>query len=157
VRIGFALNEQPVLVDCPPCKSLLAVLREDLGLAEPREGCGRGLCGFCLVFLEEDLVSACLTPVFRVAGHQVTTIERMRQEKLFADLEAALEGLAGEGPCRDAVLMSVFALLGQIDRLTYEDYVDAMAGTICPEAGYPQIYDRIQNLGGARSRRWQRS
>jgi aerobic-type carbon monoxide dehydrogenase small subunit (CoxS/CutS family) len=87
----------------------------------------------------------------------VTTIDRIRREKLFAELETALAGLVGDGPGRNAIMMSVYALLGQIDRLTYEDFVDAMAGTVCPEAGYESIYERIQNLSGLRNERWQKS
>src|SRR5207248_10077849 len=71
----FTVNRQPRQVDVAPETPLLWVLRDTLGLTGTKFGCGAGLCGACTVHLEGSPVRSCSTPVSRVAGKDVVTIE----------------------------------------------------------------------------------
>ena len=74
-RLGFTLNGRPVAFDVAPTRRLSEVLRDDAGLTGTKVGCDAGDCGACTVLVDGRPVCACLTPVARVAGRQVTTVE----------------------------------------------------------------------------------
>ena len=74
--ISFIVNTIPVTVETDPVRTLLEVLREDLGLTGTKQGCDlEGECGACTVLLDGRPVRSCLTPVGKVAGRRVETVE----------------------------------------------------------------------------------
>lgn len=74
--IRFTVNVIPVSVEADPVRTLLEVLREDLGLTGTKQGCDlEGECGACTVLLDGRPVRSCLTPVGKVAGRCVETVE----------------------------------------------------------------------------------
>ncbi len=73
--ISFTLNGKPVNVDDDPSTPLLWVLRDSLGLTGTKFGCGMALCGACTVHLDGKAIRSCVSPLARVAGKRVTTIE----------------------------------------------------------------------------------
>ena len=74
--ISFTVNTIPVTVETDPVRTLLEVLREDLGLTGTKQGCDlEGECGACTVLLDGRPVRSCLTPVGKVAGRRVETVE----------------------------------------------------------------------------------
>src|SRR6476620_5570879 len=75
MKIDFELNGSPRSIECEPEKPLLWVLREDLHLTGAKYGCGVAQCGCCTVHLDGDAVRSCVTPIQRVKGRKVTTIE----------------------------------------------------------------------------------
>src|ERR1700751_1024311 len=78
-RITFTLNGGSRSVSTDPRRSLLEVLREDLGLTGSKYGCGEGECRACTVFLNGESTPSCLTPIRNVDGQTVVTIEGMAQ------------------------------------------------------------------------------
>src|SRR6478735_6194585 len=75
-RVAFTCNGTSVAVDAFPGESLLSVLRERLGIVSAKDGCApQGQCGCCTVLVDGDARVACVTPVARVAGREVTTVE----------------------------------------------------------------------------------
>src|SRR5262249_36867933 len=74
-KIIFILNGKSTTVEVDPDKPLLWVLREDLDLTGTKYGCGMAICGCCTVHLDGDAIRSCVTPIARVEGKQVTTIE----------------------------------------------------------------------------------
>src|SRR5689334_2272201 len=78
MSIAFVLNGDSVVVDADPDRgeSLLNVLRERLGIMSAKDGCApQGQCGCCTVLVDGEPRVACVTPIARVEGRAVTTIE----------------------------------------------------------------------------------
>jgi len=76
MQISFLLNDQLTFVRVDPARTLLDVLRNELGLTGTKQGCDlEGECGACTVLLDGRPVRSCLTPMAKVAGREVTTIE----------------------------------------------------------------------------------
>src|SRR5689334_12022573 len=73
--LEFTVNGEPVEQLVQPYSTLLDVLREDLGLTGPKEGCGTGDCGACTVHLDGEPVASCLVLALQARGRQVRTIE----------------------------------------------------------------------------------
>ncbi|MGD8501615.1 MAG: 2Fe-2S iron-sulfur cluster-binding protein, partial [Phycisphaerales bacterium] len=72
--ISFKLNDKSVNVTTDGDRSLLWVLRTDLGLTGTKYGCGKGLCGACTVIVDDSAVRSCIVPVSSVKGKTVLTI-----------------------------------------------------------------------------------
>jgi hypothetical protein len=72
---SFLLNEKSVQVDVDPTTPLLWVLRDSLEMTGTKFGCGMALCGACTVHLDGRAIRSCVSPLSRVAGKRVTTIE----------------------------------------------------------------------------------
>ena len=155
MTVSFRLNDGDVSLDVPAERRLLDILRSDLGQGGTPEGCGRGSCGSCYVFLDGEVVSSCLIPAFRVQGRRVTTIERLREEKLFGDMERALDDILQKGSCRQGLLVTLYSLLPQVDRMTREDFLAALSGNVCHCTGYRRLHDRMRRFAALRAKRWQ--
>ena len=73
--IQFTLNDNPVRIEVDDGRTLLWVLRTDLGLTGAKFGCGEGICGACTVLVDDRTVRSCQITVGSVAGKKITTIE----------------------------------------------------------------------------------
>ena len=153
--VSFRLNDKDVTLEVPAERRLLDILRDAQGLTGTSEGCGRGSCGSCFVFVDGEVMASCLVPAFRAAGRRITTIERLREEKLFADMEQAVDDIVQKGACRAGLLVTLYSLLGQVDRMSREEFLAALSGNICPCTGYRQLYDRLRRFASLRGKRWQ--
>jgi hypothetical protein len=98
MAITFTVNNKPASVDAAPETPLLWVVREHLKLTGTKYGCGVGMCGACTVHLDGRAVRSCQTPVARVAGKNVTTIEGLRPITIIR-----CNGLGWICRCRNAV------------------------------------------------------
>jgi aerobic-type carbon monoxide dehydrogenase small subunit (CoxS/CutS family) len=152
VTRSFLVNGKRVNVDAPPLKSLLRVLREDCGLADVRQGCERGSCGACLVFVNGDLASSCLVPFHTLAEARVDTPDGLRGRRDFQELERALEeGRAFQcGFCSNGVLLAAYSLLRGGRSPTEEAVRDALSGNLCRCGSYAGIVDTVVKLGASR-------
>jgi carbon-monoxide dehydrogenase small subunit len=155
VIVSFVLNDKEVTVEVPAERRLLDILCNDLGLDATYEGCGRGSCGSCYVFVDGEVMASCLVPAFRAAGRRITTVERLREERLFSDMEQAVDAIVQRGTCRAGLLVTLYSLLGQVDRLSREDFLAALSGNICHCTGYRQLYDRLRRFASMKGKRWQ--
>jgi len=77
VKLAFELNGEPVEVAFAPHKTLLEVLREDLGLTGTKHGCELGECGTCAVLVDGKPVLSCLVLGLACAGRRLKTVEGM--------------------------------------------------------------------------------
>jgi nicotinate dehydrogenase subunit A len=111
--IRFRLNGVETDIDADSDSSLLAVLRGPLGMTGPHFGCGANECGACNVMIGDHAVASCDTPMWSVAGKDVTTIEGLGSPEKPHPLQRAFiaEQAIQCGYCVAGILMSAAALL----------------------------------------------
>src|SRR5213080_5094185 len=114
-KIGFELNGEPVEVAFAPHKTLLEVLREDLGLTGTKHGCELGECGTCTVLVDGEPVLSCLALPIAIEGRQITTVEGMAEGGELHPLQQAFAelGAAQCGYCTPGILLTAQALLDE--------------------------------------------
>src|SRR5215813_2127957 len=113
-HVTFILNGKSTSLGVELEKPLLWVLREDLGLTGTKYGCGIALCGCCTVNLNGDAIRSCVTPLARVEGKSVTTIEGLSPDLSHPVQEAWLEMQTPQcGYCQPGQMMSAACLLAQ--------------------------------------------
>jgi aerobic-type carbon monoxide dehydrogenase small subunit (CoxS/CutS family) len=127
-------------------RSLLHVLREELGLTGTKYGCGEGECGACKVLVDGVAVRSCTTPVGELVGRSVTTIEGLALgDRLHPVQQAFLD--AGAFQCGYCIPGMILAAASLLERNPHPDDVEiraAMDGNICRCGGYLRILDAVQ-------------
>ena len=113
--IALTVNGQPRTLQVEADRPLLDVLRHELGLKATRLGCGLGQCGACTVLLDGRAVTACDTPLWSVAGKEVTTLEGLGTREAPHPLQAAFveEQALQCGWCTSGLIMRAAELLQQ--------------------------------------------
>src|SRR5215510_14556684 len=140
----FILNGKSTTVEVDPDKPLLWVLREDLGLTGTKYGCGMAICGCCTVHLDGDAVRSCVTPISRVTGKRVTTIEGLSQDLSHPVQRAWMEVQVPQcGFCQPGQMMSAACLLAQNPKPSDADIAEAMSGNLCRCGTYQRIRNAI--------------
>ena len=155
--VKLRVNRKEHAVEVAPDTPLLWVLRETLGLTGTRFGCGMAQCGACTVHLNGEAVRACVTPVSRAAGKEVTTIEGLSRD-LSHPLQRAwiAEDVPQCGWCQSGQIMAAAVLLRENPRPTDDDIDDAMTGNLCRCGTYQRIRRaihlaaKLKDEGGAR-------
>jgi aerobic-type carbon monoxide dehydrogenase small subunit (CoxS/CutS family) len=127
-------------------RSLLEVLRDDLGVTGPKFGCGEGVCGACTVLIGRRAVTACTMPAEEAAGQRVTTVEGLAEDGILHPVQQAwLEAGAMQcGYCTPGWLMAAAALLNQVAHPDDERTAAALAGQVCRCCTYPRIQRAIR-------------
>ncbi|MBK8978333.1 MAG: (2Fe-2S)-binding protein [Planctomycetes bacterium] len=149
----FVVNGEPHEVAYAPHKTLLEVLREDLGLTGTKHGCELGECGACTVLLDGTPVVSCLVLAQEVEGRAIRTIEGLADgpdlhplQDLFAEL-----GASQCGYCSAGFMLAASELLERNPDPTRDEIRAAVAGNICRCTGYIKIFEAIE-LAAARLR-----
>jgi aerobic-type carbon monoxide dehydrogenase small subunit (CoxS/CutS family) len=139
-------NSHPLELE--PHRSLLDVLREDLGLTGTKKGCNAGDCGACTVLLDGAPVNACLVLAVQVDGHEVTTIEGVAIDGQLHPLQEAFieHGAAQCGFCTPGILMNSIALLRETPSPTRSEIQESLSGNLCRCTGYVQVIEAIQSV-----------
>jgi xanthine dehydrogenase iron-sulfur cluster and FAD-binding subunit A len=134
-------------------KTLLSMLREDLGLTGSKEGCSEGDCGSCTLWLDGIAVLGCLTPAVRAHGAEVVTIEGINGKAAgsLSPMQQALvnEGAVQCGYCTPGIVMAGEALLAEKIMATHTDIRNAMAGNLCRCTGYYKIIRAVESAAAA--------
>ena len=142
------VNSTPYELDVPPQRSLLQVLREELGLMGPREACGVGMCGSCTVLVDGKAVSSCLLLVPQVVGKQIITVEGLAKNgKLHPVQQAFIDHHAFQCSfCTPGFIMAVIALLAEKPNPSDDDVREHLAGNLCRCGSYPEILAAVRSL-----------
>ncbi|HEX7891976.1 MAG TPA: (2Fe-2S)-binding protein [Ramlibacter sp.] len=132
-QVKFKVDGKPVNVDAAPEMPLLYALRGDLGLANPKFGCGLAQCGACTVHLEGQPARSCVLPVSAVAGREVTTIAGLGTPEKPHPLQAAwlAEQVPQCGYCTSGWMMTAAALLKTNPKASDAEIRDALTGLKC--------------------------
>jgi isoquinoline 1-oxidoreductase alpha subunit len=138
--IVLRVNGTEERLDVDPEMPLLWALRDVLGLTGTKYGCGEALCGACTIHLDGEAIRACVTPVRRAAGREVTTIEGLSAggdhplQRAWVDLAVPQCGY-----CQAGQIMSAAALLAKKPKPTDADIDQSLAGNICRCGTYLRI------------------
>lgn len=127
-------------------RSLLEVLREDLGITGPKLGCGEGACGACTVLIGRRAVTSCTTPAAEAAGQRVITVEGLAEDGLAHPVQQAwLEtGAMQCGYCTPGWLTAAAALLNRISHPDDASIAAELAGHVCRCCTYPRIRHAVR-------------
>jgi carbon-monoxide dehydrogenase small subunit len=152
-KLAFELRVNGVNHDLlvAPERTLLEVLREDLGLTGAKEGCGVGACGTCTVLLDGVPVRSCLTLACEAEGREILTIEGLAdtwpgrgEGELHPVQEAFVERHGIQcGFCTPGMILSAVALLGENPRPSEQEVRQALSGQVCRCTGYAKIVDSV--------------
>jgi isoquinoline 1-oxidoreductase alpha subunit len=147
--IRLNVNGKQYEIDVEDDTPLLWALRENVGLAGTRYGCGVAQCGACTVHLEGMAVRSCSVPVSEAANKNVVTIEGLAQNnKLHAVQQAWLEADVPQcGYCQSGMIMAVAALLKDNPKPTDADIDDAITN-ICRCGTYNRVRAAIHSAAG---------
>ncbi len=146
IRIALKVNGEPAEITLEASKTLLEVLREDLGLSGTKHGCELGECGTCAVLLNGRPVLSCLVLAAECEGSEVVTVEGLADgaalhplQEAFADL-----GAAQCGYCTPAMLTTAKALLDRNPDPSRREIREALSGVLCRCTGYLQIFEAVE-------------
>jgi carbon-monoxide dehydrogenase small subunit len=145
-HIRLTLNGEQVDVSFAPYKTLLEVLREDLGHTGTKHGCELGECGACAVLLNGKPVLSCLVLALECAGHEVLTVEGLAADGKLHPLQDAFAdlGAAQCGYCTPAILVTAKSLLDVNPHPSRDQIRVALSGTLCRCTGYLQIFEAVE-------------
>jgi len=144
--IRFTVNGKAVTLEADPDRTLLWVLRTDLGLTGTKYGCGVGLCGSCTVVLDGREVRACQTNLAAVRDKTVTTIEGLARDGRLHPLQRAFAEHGGFqcGYCTPGMIMNAYRLLVRNPAPTRAEIIQGMEGNLCRCGAHQRIVQAIE-------------
>jgi aerobic-type carbon monoxide dehydrogenase small subunit (CoxS/CutS family) len=153
--IAFTVNGQPRNVTTDPTRPLLEVLREDLQMTGTKFGCGEGRCGACTVLVGGKSEHSCVTPLEKVEGQKIITIEGLAQGDMLHPVQEAFleEGASQCGFCAPGMIMALIGLLMEKAKPTEAEVASRMEGNICRCCNYPKLHKAIHRAVAAQAGR----
>lgn len=147
MNVSLNVNGQQRTLSTDPQRPLLEVLREEFQLTGTKYGCGEGQCGACTVLVDGRRLLSCVTPVSRVDGKTITTIEGLAQGDALHPVQEAFlaEGAIHCGYCTPGMVLSTVALLKEKPHPTDADIQSGLAGQLCRCCGYPKILKAVHH------------
>lgn len=147
-KIELVINGKKCELFVKPNETLLDVLRKNLNLKGPKEGCGVGVCGSCTILMDKKPISSCLTLAVQANGKEILTIEGLMEgEKLHPLQESFLENYAFQcGFCTSGMIMTAKSLLDEKPDPSEEEIREYMSGNICRCTGYKNIIKAIKDV-----------
>lgn len=134
-------------IQCHPSKTLLDVLREDMGYTASKECCGKGECGSCTVLVENKPLCSCLVLVSQTENKEIITCEGIGTTDNMDILQKAfvLEGATQCGYCTPGFIVSAKSFLKDIKEVpSTEQIKEALGGNLCRCTGYTKIMKAVE-------------
>ncbi len=148
ISITLQVNGREQRIQVRPHHTLLEVLRNELGLTGPREGCGVGMCGACTVLVDGRPVSGCLLPAALAEGHELTTIEGLEgpNGELHPIQQAFVDHTGFQcSYCTPGFILTSKALLAEQPDASRDEARAYLAGNLCRCGSYVKILDSVMD------------
>jgi len=149
--IRFKLNGKTVQYEGDPERALMNVLREDLGIISPKDGCApQAACGCCVVGVDDKALLSCVTKMSKVEGKSVTTTEGLGEyrQQVFAD-SFVKEGGVQCGFCIPGIVMQANNLINHNPDPSRADIEKCLTPHLCRCTGCKKIVTAIENAAEA--------
>ena len=143
--VSFRLNGQPVQIEVAPDRTLLWVLRTELGKTGTKYGCGISQCGACTVLVNQKAVRSCSVPVKSVEGKELVTIEGLATgDELHPIQKAFMEHDALQcGFCTPGMILTAYAFLRKRPNPTREEVIAGMDQNLCRCGAHVRIVEAV--------------
>ncbi|MBI9048790.1 MAG: (2Fe-2S)-binding protein [Anaerolineaceae bacterium] len=145
ITVEFFVNNEKNNLSTTPNRTLLDVLRDDLGLLGVKNGCKEGECGACTVIFDDKPMNSCLIMIGQVDGHRVRTVEGLPENGNLHPVQKAFHELGAVqcGFCTPGFILSTVALLERNNHPTDGEIKTALAGNLCRCTGYVKIIEAV--------------
>lgn len=152
ITLCFTVNGQQHQFQVNAITRLVDVLREKMHLTGTKVSCGIGRCGACSIFMDGQLVNACLLMAYQANGKSFLTIEGIGKTSMEDIQEAFLqEGGFQCGYCTSGMIMTVRALVDEIPNPTENEIKEALSGNLCRCTGYGGIIRAVKRLSNRKT------
>lgn len=150
MRIKFVLNGKAREMDVSPDRRVVDLLREDLGLAGTKEGCGSGECGACTILVDGESRLSCLMLAAQIEGRSITTIEGLSSEDTLHPVQEAFvdSGAVQCGFCTPGMVLAAVDLLQRRPHPSRHGIREGISGNLCRCTGYQKIVDAVEVAAG---------
>lgn len=150
VPVTLAVNGVSYPLELDPGTSLLAAVREAVGLTGAKEGCDDSECGACMMLLDGKPVNSCSYLALQAQGATVTTVEGLADGQRLSALQAAFLEKGGVqcGFCTPGMLISATALLAENPSPTEDEIRIGLSGNLCRCTGYDGIVKAVASVAG---------
>ena len=147
MEIHITVNGKPKVLETTPDRTLLQLLREDMGLTGTKEACSQGDCGACVVVMDGIAVNSCLVLAPQAEGAEIITVEGLAQNGKLHPLQRAFAEKWGFqcGYCTPGMLMASYALLLRNPDPSVEEIKEAISGNLCRCTGYHPIVNSVRH------------
>jgi aerobic-type carbon monoxide dehydrogenase small subunit (CoxS/CutS family) len=147
IEVTFTVNDRVVTLSSYPNRTLMDVLREDLGFTGVKNACGgEGECGACTVIMDGRAVNSCLVLIGQADGQRILTVEGLADNGNPHPLQTAFVqvGAVQCGFCTPGLIMASKALLDENPHPNEEQIREALAGNLCRCTGYSKIIEAVR-------------
>src|SRR6266581_3878113 len=146
VLLTLDVNGERSQLLVPVHKTLLEVLREDMGLTGTKHGCELGECGTCAILVDGKPVLSCLMLGIEAVNAEVMTVEGMMHDGKPHPLQSAFAdlGAAQCGYCIPGILLTAKVLLDENPKPTRDEIRQSLSGNLCRCTGYTKILQAVE-------------
>jgi carbon-monoxide dehydrogenase small subunit len=146
--LHLTVNGESYELDVPAHRTLLEVIRGDLGLTGTKQGCNHGECGACTVLLDGEAINACLVLALQAEGKTVTTIEGLSRDGVLHPLQQAFisKGAIQCGFCTPGMVLTAKALLDRNPCPDEREIREGLSGNFCRCTGYRKIVEAVKEV-----------
>jgi aerobic carbon-monoxide dehydrogenase small subunit len=145
IDLHFTVNGSSHTLRVEPCRTLLDVLRNQLGLTGTKEACGAGDCGACVVVMDRLAVNSCLVLAAQAQGAEIITVEGLAHDGKLHPLQHyfAEKWALQCGFCTPGMLMSAYALLLNNPHPAPDEIREAISGNLCRCGTYQSVIEAV--------------
>jgi carbon-monoxide dehydrogenase small subunit len=148
--VKLKINGNDYEVSVPARRTLVDMIRYDIGLTGTKEACSVGVCGACTVMLDGKIVASCITLAVQADGAEITTIEGLGTPDNLSPMQQAFIDCGGFqcGICTPGQIVAATALLNENAKPTEDEIKAWLMGNLCRCTGYYQIIDSVKKATG---------
>jgi carbon-monoxide dehydrogenase small subunit len=145
-EIKLTVNGKLHELTIKPWRTLLEVIRDELGLTGTKEGCGIGECGACTVIMNGNAVNSCLVLAAEANGKEILTIEGLADGDKLHPIQEAFINHGGMqcGFCTSGMILSAKVLLERNPNPSEEEIRKGISGNFCRCTGYTKVMESIK-------------